>query len=44
LMLRHRFREKIRMDTPYSLENFIEEILGQLESTPQTPNNTPTPQ
>ena len=27
LMLRHRFRQKIGMDTEYSLENFIEELL-----------------
>lgn len=29
LMLRHRFRQKIGMTTEHSLENFIEEILGQ---------------
>lgn len=28
LMLRHRFRQKIGMDTEYSLESFIEEVLG----------------
>ena len=28
LMLRHRFRQKIGMDTEYSLENFIDQILG----------------
>ena len=28
LMLRHRFRQKIGMDTEFSLENFIENILG----------------
>ena len=28
LMLRHRFRQKIGMNTEYSLENFIEDILG----------------
>ena len=28
LMLRHRFRQKIGMDTEYSLENFIEDILS----------------
>ena len=27
LMLRHRFRQKIGMDTEYSLENFIEDLL-----------------
>ena len=29
LMLRHRFRQKIGNDTEYSLENFIEDTLGQ---------------
>ena len=29
LMLRHRLRQKIGMDTEYSLENFIEDILGE---------------
>ena len=29
LMLRHRFRQKIGMTTEYSLENFIDDILGQ---------------
>ena len=28
LMLRHRFRQKIGIDTEFSLENFIEDILG----------------
>ena len=28
LMLRHRFRQKIGMDTEYSLENFIEDIMS----------------
>ena len=28
LMLRHRFRQKIGMETEYSLENFIEDTLG----------------
>ena len=28
LMLRHRFRQKIGMDTDVSLENFIENTLG----------------
>ena len=28
LMLRHRFRQKIGMNTEYSLEYFIEELLG----------------
>jgi hypothetical protein len=28
-MLRHRFRQKIGMDTDVSLENFIENTLGQ---------------
>ena len=28
LMLRHRFRQKIGMNTEYSLEDFIEDILG----------------
>ena len=34
LMLRHRFRQKIGMDTELSLENFIEEIL-ETETTKQ---------
>lgn len=43
LMLRHRLRQKIGMDTEYSLENFIEDILGEhipLEQTarPQEKN------
>ena len=33
LMLRHRFRQKIGMSTEYSLENFIEDTLGQKLST-----------
>ncbi len=33
LMLRHRFRQKIGMTTEYSLENFIEDTLGQNNST-----------
>ena len=32
LMLRHRFRQKIGMNTEYSLENFIEDTLGQNNS------------
>ena len=32
LMLRHRFRQKIGMTTEYSLENFIEDILGEQNS------------
>ena len=32
LMLRHRFRQKIGMNTEYSLENFIEDTLGQNSS------------
>ena len=35
LMLRHRFRQKIGMNTEYSLENFIEDILGVQHSTLQ---------
>jgi hypothetical protein len=27
LMLRHRFRQKIGMETEFSLENFIEDLL-----------------
>ena len=37
LMLRHRFRQKIGMTTEFSLENFIEDILGTQNSTSQTP-------
>lgn len=33
LMLRHRFRQKIGMATEYSLENFIEDALGDSNST-----------
>jgi DNA-binding CsgD family transcriptional regulator len=33
LMLRHRFRQKIGMTTEYSLENFIEDTLGQNNSS-----------
>ena len=33
LMLRHRFRQKIGMNTEYSLENFLEDVLGQQSST-----------
>ena len=29
LMLRHRFRQKIGMDTELSLEAFIEELMGE---------------
>lgn len=36
LMLRHRLRQKIGMDTEYSLENFIEDILGEHISLEQT--------
>jgi DNA-binding CsgD family transcriptional regulator len=32
LMLRHRFRQKIGMNTEYSLENFIEDTLGRNNS------------
>lgn len=32
LMLRHRFRQKIGLNTEYSLENFIEDILGEQNS------------
>ena len=37
LMLRHRFRQKIGMTTEYSLENFLEDILGQ--QAPESPND-----
>ena len=37
LMLRHRFRQKIGMTAEFSLENFIEDILGTQNSTSQTP-------
>ena len=36
LMLRHRFRQKIGMTTDYSLENFIEDILGDENSSKET--------
>lgn len=35
LMLRHRFRQKIGMATEYSLEYFIEELLGVEHTTEQ---------
>ena len=42
LMLRHRFRQKIGMDTELSLDNFIEDILGlhndNLSQTAETTN------
>lgn len=37
LMLRHRFRQKIGMDTEYSLENFIEDVLSFQDSPNETP-------
>lgn len=37
LMLRHRFRQKIGMATEYSLEYFIEELLGVEHTTEQKP-------
>lgn len=36
LMLRHRFRQKIGMTTEYSLENFIEDILGVQNNSGET--------
>ena len=33
LMLRHRFRQKIGLNTEYSLENFIEDILSECMTT-----------
>ncbi|MBO7239955.1 MAG: hypothetical protein J6V23_05705 [Bacteroidaceae bacterium] len=36
LMLRHRFRQKIGMTTDNSLENFIEDILGDENSSKET--------
>lgn len=40
LMLRHRFRQKIGMATEYSLEYFIEELLGvQQSENPQNKDN-----
>ena len=48
LMLRHRFRQKIGMNTEYSLENFIEDILGfhhspsqKTEDYTELPDDTP---
>lgn len=37
LMLRHRFRQKIGMETEFSLENFIEEILRITKSSGEMP-------
>lgn len=36
LMLRHRFRQKIGMDTEVSLENFIEDLLGRAAINSET--------
>ena len=36
LMLRHRFRQKIGMDTEVSLENFIEDLLGRTAINSET--------
>ena len=41
LMLRHRLRQKIGMTTEYSLENFIEDILGVKDNANQTPEADP---
>ena len=41
LMLRHRLRQKIGMTTEYSLENFIEDILGVKDNANQTPEVDP---
>ena len=41
LMLRHRLRQKIGMTTEYSLENFIEDILGVKDNANQTPEDDP---
>ena len=40
LMLRHRFRQKIGMASEYSLENFIEELLGVAHSAKTTPEES----
>ena len=40
LMLRHRFRQKIGMNTEYSLEYFIEELLGVAHSAETTPEES----
>lgn len=43
LMLRHRFRQKIGMNTEYSLEYFIEELLDvahSVETTPEESSNS----
>lgn len=39
LMLRHRFRQKIGMNTEYSLENFIDDTMGLPIQPSQTPNS-----
>ena len=41
LMLRHRFRQKIGMATEYSLENFIEDILGAPQSLEKNTEDKP---
>jgi FixJ family two-component response regulator len=40
LMLRHRFRQKIGMNTEYSLEYFIEELLDVAHSSETTPEES----
>ena len=44
LMLRHRFRQKIGMDTEFSLENFIEETLNDQPTEGLTPEATLKPE
>ena len=41
LMLRHRFRQKIGMETELSLENFIEDTLNSKDNISQTPEGHP---
>ena len=43
LMLRHRFRQKIGMDTEFSLENFIEETLNDQPTEGLTPEANAKP-
>ena len=44
LMLRHRFRQKIGMDTEFSLENFIEETLNDQPTEGLTPEANAKPE
>ena len=44
LMLRHRFRQKIGMDTEFSLEYFIEDVVGITNNSNETAKENPETQ